>query len=102
MFIIALVIGLFLLLLKIVKYISLRKYEWYRIYMTIIEKVYYNLLIRYFLQATLKMQIAACTTIVLVSWITVSEISQGIISIVLMTALTLQPLLFIWVLYKNY
>ena len=75
MLVLALAIALFLLLLKLVKCISLHKYEWYRIYMTVIEKVYYNLFIRYLLQATLKMQIGACSTMILISWVTVEDIS---------------------------
>ena len=102
MLIIALAIALFLLLFKLVKCIALCKYEWYRTYMTVHDKIFYNLFIRYILQATLKIQIASWTTLMLISWLTISDFAQGAISIALFAGLTMCPIFFAYVMCKNY
>ena len=54
MLIVALVIFVFLLIFRLVKWIAYRKYEWYAKYMTINGMIFYNLFLRYVLQSTLK------------------------------------------------
>ena len=49
MLIIALAIVLFLVIFRLLKFIVFYKYEWYKTYMTIQEKIFYNLFIRYIL-----------------------------------------------------
>ena len=68
MFLIALCITVFLLLLRLLKFIALKDYRYYRVYMTLYEAIFYNLFIRYIIQSTLKLQVAAVTTLTLVNW----------------------------------
>ena len=79
------------------------KYEWYARYMTINDLIFYNLFIRYILQSTLKIQIAAGTTLmVLNGWSETKDIAQGVASILILTVMILCPVGFIVILYKNY
>ena len=103
MLIIALAIALFLLIFRLLKCIAYHKYEWYRTYMIIQEKIFYNLFIRYILQSNLKVQIGACTTLMLiVHWSGAKEIVQGSIAITILILTTLIPICFGIILYKNF
>jgi len=73
----------------------------FKLYFKIHKRVFYNLFIRYVFQSTLKMQIATCTTISLVSWS--SGISpQGVTAVAILAAFIIQPLFFISVLQRNF
>ena len=69
LFLIALCIAIFLLLLRLLKFIALLDYRYYRIYMQVYEAIFYNMFIRYVIQSTLKLQVAAVTTLTLVDWL---------------------------------
>ena len=101
MLVIALAIVLFLLILVLMKYLGRRYERVSELYKNLRNKVYYNTLIRYVIQSTLKIQIASCTTIGMITWSTFKETSQGILAIFLMTLFTICPLLFALVLYRN-
>ena len=63
MFVIALAIAILLILLRLIKCLE-HRYQWVRkLHKWIHDRIFYNLFIRYILQSTLKVQIAACTTI---------------------------------------
>ena len=88
MLLIALVIGLILILSRALKLLRTR-YTWAKkISSKIDDIVYYNVFIRYVIQSTLKVQIAAIATIKLVDWSSTSGMTQGIISIVIVAFLT--------------
>ena len=55
MLIIALVIVIFLIIFWIARYLVLSDYRYYRVYMTIYDKIFYNMFIRYVMQSTLKL-----------------------------------------------
>ena len=101
MFVIALGILIFLLFFRLLKCIALTDYKYYKIYMTVYETMFYNLFIRYILQSTLKIQVAACITLTMISWSSASGIVQGVISILLLGLLVCAPILFGIILYKN-
>ena len=63
MLVIALIIALLLLLDRLLK-LLVKRYSWLqKLYKLIHDKIFYNLFIRYILQSTLKIQIAACAFI---------------------------------------
>ena len=101
MFVVALVIVIFLILLRLVKYFVMSDYRYYRAYMNVRVAIFYNLFIRYVLQSALKLQIAAMTTITLISWSTVSGIAQGSFTMLLIIAITSLPIFFGIFLFKN-
>ena len=49
MLVIALVLIVFVLLFRLIKCLMYQRYEWYRAYMTVHDKIFYNLFIRYIL-----------------------------------------------------
>ena len=103
MLVIALVIIIFLVIFRLTKFLMYYKYEWYRRYMTIQDMIFYNLFIRYILQSSLKLQIAAGTTLmVLDGFSELKDIVQGVSSILLLVLLSFCPIVFVVVLYKNY
>ena len=101
MFVIAFCIVLFLLLFRLLKCIALSDYRYYRIYMTIHDAMFYNLFIRYVIQSTLKIQVAAVTTLTVASWSSISGIIQGLLSLLLLASLGIAPVVFGVILYKN-
>ena len=61
-------IALLVLILGIMSCVVKKNKTANNVYQKICRNVYYNLFIRYIIQSTLKMQIATCTTISLLSW----------------------------------
>ena len=55
MLVVALGITLFVLIFKLMKWFAYTDYKWYRRYMMLHDKIFYNLFIRYILQSTLKL-----------------------------------------------
>ena len=101
MFVVALSIVVFLILLKLVYCFVLSDYRYYRAYMNVRLAIFYNLFIRYTLQSALKIQIAAMTTITLISWSTVSGIAQGSFTMLLFITITSLPIFFGIFLFRN-
>ena len=103
MLIAAIAIIVFLLIFRLVKWMAYHKYEWYAKYMTINGMIFYNLFLRYALQSTLKIQIGAGVTLVLLnSWSEGKEIIQGVIAILMIVAMTICPFSFGLILYRNF
>ena len=65
MLVVAILIVAFILLFRLVKMLMYRNYAWFRTYMKIHDKIFYNLFIRYIFQSTLKVQFASAMTLML-------------------------------------
>ena len=88
MLVIALTIAIFLVVFWLLKYLTHRDYEWYRRYMTLHDKIFYNLFIRYIFQSTLKIQFASVMTLMLLpDWKTISSVVQGVIAYLLLISM---------------
>ena len=74
-FLVAIALSLFLIIFRVMKYFALKDYKYYRVYMTIYEAVFFNVIIRYVIQSTLKLQVASYTTLTSISFSNASEIS---------------------------
>ena len=101
MFVVAFCIVLFLLLFRLLRCIALSNYRYFRIYMTVHDAIFYNLFIRYVIQSTLKIQVAALTTLIAAGWSSTSGIIQSLLSLLLLACLGIAPIVFGVVLYKN-
>ena len=80
--------------------IVLCNYKLYRLFRIAKSKIFYNAIIRYLFQSTLKMQIASITTITLLAW------DQGKNQIMVAAAVvfifSVMPFIFIGVLLNNF
>ena len=102
MLFIAIGIIVFTLLFKLMQCL-LNRSAWCRTQMKKLhDKIFYSLFIRYILQSTLKVQMAACTTVALTSWATTTESAQRACAIGIIVLFWCWPILFASVMYKNY
>ena len=102
MFVIALAIAIFLFFLLLLKKLTQRYESVRKVYKKIADKVFYRLFIRYVMQSTLKVQIAAASTIVFSSWSTFSGVAEYMVGFILFLAFLMSPFIFALVLWANY
>ena len=103
MLVIALTIAIFLVIFWLLKYLTHRDYKWYSRYMTLHDKIFYNLFIRYIFQSTLKIQFASVMTLMLLSdWKTISNIVQGVLAYLLLILMQACPFVFAAILYTQF
>ena len=69
--------------------------------MQVHDAIFYNLFIRYVLTSTLKIQVAVCTTLMVISWSGIVDITQGVIACLLMFALSVAPIVTAVCLYRS-
>ena len=65
MLVVAIVISVLVPLLLLVRYVASTRTKWYRIYLRVHTKIFYNVFIRYILQSTLKIQVASVLTLMI-------------------------------------
>ena len=103
MLVIALTIAIFLFVFWLLKYLTHRDYQWYKRYMTLHDKIFYNLFIRYIFQSTLKIQFASYMTLMLLpDWKSVSNIVQGVVSYFLLIMMQACPFVFAAILFTKF
>ena len=101
-------LGLFCLILLLICFLAcfrmcaMTKYSVYRCYMTIKTKIFWNVLIRFSLQSFLKIMMGACLTLSLLEWADSGEVQQGIVSIVVIVAFALLPIIYVYMMYRKF
>lgn len=76
-------------------------YKCFAIYQGIKQKVFYNAFIRFAIQSSLKLQIGACLTLVVLDWSETDQLGQGMFAIVLILSFVAIPILFSYIMWKN-
>jgi hypothetical protein len=91
------IILFFLAVLLVMRQVVFYKYEWYKYYMQLKRKIFYNTFIRFCLQSALKTQIAFCLTLMnggWTNWKGGSLVMQKLVALVGLIIFTLLPVLF--------
>ncbi len=101
MLIIGVIIVVMVLALFVVGYFVSSNYKRYEMFRRRVwQAIFYNMLLRYILCSTLKLQIAALITITIAEWEDSSM--QIMISGFILTVLTIMPGIFFYILHKNF
>lgn len=101
-FAVAALILLIIALILCFRACSMTKYQCFKCYMTIKNKVFYNLFIRFALQSFLKFLIAALTTLTAVDMSQKDGLEQGLPAVLILALLLSLPFTFVCVLKKNF
>ena len=100
MFLVAVIILIFVLVLFLSKNCVYRDYRLYKAYMTIRQRIFWNAFIRYALQSELKLLISACSVVMLEASKDLPDIMNMVFPIMMLFFLLLCPLLFLRVMMK--
>lgn len=106
MLLLAFVLLLVMLGLGLARFAIYYDYRIFRLYQTVKQRIFYNAIIRYILQSTLKLQIASADTIV-AEWLLASVLgsqlnfAKMIVPIMIVGFLTACPFIFVYILCKN-
>ena len=98
------IILFFLAVLLVMRRVVFYKYEWYKYYMQLKRKIFYNTFIRFCLQSALKTQIAFCLTLMnggWTNWKGSSLVIQKLVALVGLIIFTLLPVLFGFILKRK-